>query len=331
MNGPALRDDPKLLIKDLHFDGVPVRLYHPKKPSVGTRRGMVYLHGGVGLLGSIQAYDRVCRYIARRSDTVVLCIEYRLSPENPYPVQLTDCRVAIIHFMKNAEHYGVDPNRISLCGDSSGGTFCALFCQELVTRADLPRLKGQILIYPFLQALDFNLPSYQQNHSVPILFKKRAIQFGMEFLGLNSKDADRLMINAHVPADIKMKFSKWISAENIPEEFKVRGYVKPQPAPFSETLYEKCKALIYEISPLIAEDAIIQQLPDTFLLTCEYDVVRDDGILYKKRLEEKGVPVSWYHDKNGFHGKQFLINYGFLEFPGTRKNMQRLIQFLEGL
>lgn len=48
--------DSKLLIQDLVFDDVPVRLYWLKTPVAGQRRGMLYLHGGAGLIGSIRKF-----------------------------------------------------------------------------------------------------------------------------------------------------------------------------------------------------------------------------------------------------------------------------------
>ena len=35
-----------------------------------------------------------------------------------------------------------------------------------------------------------------------------------------------------------------------------------------------------------------------------YDMLRDDALLYKKRLEDQGVPVKWYHVEDGFHGRR---------------------------
>lgn len=49
---PPCRDS-KLLIKDLKVDGVPLRIYQPKWPPTGKRRGILYFHGGAGTFGSI--------------------------------------------------------------------------------------------------------------------------------------------------------------------------------------------------------------------------------------------------------------------------------------
>nr|XP_042708747.1 arylacetamide deacetylase-like 4 [Chrysemys picta bellii] len=329
---PPWKDNANLFIEDLKFAKVSVRVYHPKVPSAGRRRGVLYLHGGVGQIGSIGMYERVCRFIARRSNSVVVCVGYRLAPEHPYPTQFLDCLTATVHFMTTAEDYGVDPTRIIICGDSSGGTLAAAVCQTLVSRTDLPKARAQILLYPFLQAVDFNLPSYQQNGSVPLLLKKRTITLGMQYLNQDLSLMKGILEGSHVPEDLKLKFSKWLSPDNIPMEFKIRGYKPSASATYSEELYTLAKPVFETtFSPLLAEDAIVRQLPETFILTCEYDVVRDDGLLYKKRLEDNGIPVTWYHLEDGFHGALFLIDYGYISFPCGKRAMKNVVNFIKDL
>ncbi|KAL7978589.1 hypothetical protein Chor_005571 [Crotalus horridus] len=264
-------------------------------------------------------------------DTVpVRVYAYPLAPEHPYPAQQVSCYAAVLHFLKNAQDYGVDPERIVLGGDSSGGTIVAAISQQLVSRKDLPRVKAHVLLYPYVQTLDSNLPSYQQNHSVPLLFKRHAISFFMLYLTGSDIGVDGVMANAHLSQEVRAKYQKWVSPDHIPQEFKVRGYVPFVPSLFSEELFR-----LYErsfeprLSPLLAEDAILRQFPETFLLTCEYDIFRDDGLLYKRRLEENGVAVTWHHLEDGFHGISLMIGLGPMEFPGTRSSLQRVLQFLE--
>nr|XP_060614781.1 arylacetamide deacetylase-like 4 [Anolis sagrei ordinatus] len=243
-----------------------------------------------------------------------------------------DCCTATIHFLKNAEEYGVDPHRIVLYGESSGGTFAAAVSEYLVGRKDLPKLGGQVLIYPGLQAVDLNLPSYQQNHSVPLLFKKRALKIATLLLTAKEVNLEDIMKNAHLPKHVWMKYRKWVSPDDIPERFKGRGYVPMERPPFNQELYEIMKEATNPMySPLLAEDDVIRQLPKTFLVTCEYDVFRDDGLLFKKRLEDNGVPVTWYHIKDGFHGILIGIVRWPLEYPGTRLHCQRINNFINSI
>uniref|UniRef100_A0A8D0GPN3 Alpha/beta hydrolase fold-3 domain-containing protein n=1 Tax=Sphenodon punctatus TaxID=8508 RepID=A0A8D0GPN3_SPHPU len=329
--GKKLGEDPKLYMKDLEFANVPVRIYQPKAASANQRRGLIFFHGGGWMFGSINSYDRVCRYIARESESVVLSVGYRLAPERKYPSQYKDCFVATAQFMMTAKDYGVDPTRIILGGDSAGGNIAASVCQALVSRPHLPKPLAQILIYPGLQAIDFCLPSYQQNRAVPILYRDDVISTALKYLNTDLSVLENVVRGSHVPIDIKEKFGKWVNADNIPNEFKVRGYKPPSPTSYLNDVYEAVKqALETTFSPLLAEDSIIRHLPQTYILTCEYDVLRDDGLLYKKRLKDNGVLVTWYHIEDGFHGVLSLFD-GFLSFPSGKKGVDNIVNFLNGL
>ncbi|NXK49973.1 ADCL4 protein, partial [Chauna torquata] len=326
MDGIPPSKDKHLFIKDLRFEKVEVRMYQPKISTAGQRRGVLYFHGGVGWLGSIRAYERICRYFARKTNSVVVSVGYRLAPEHPYPTQFEDCLTATIHFMRTAQDYGVDSSRIIVCGDSSGGTLAAAVAQALVNRRDVPKLRAQILIYPFLQAADFNLPSYQQNEGVPILSKERTLILGLKYLNKDLSALNSILKGSHIPEELRLKYQKWLSPDNIPHEFKSRGYMPSTIQPYSEELHAFTKPFLEPVfSPLLSEDSVIAQLPETFILTCEYDVLRDDGLLYKKRLEDHGIKVTLCHLQEGFHGTIFLAVYGkILSFQSGIKGLQKI-------
>ncbi|CAM4575657.1 unnamed protein product [Lepidochelys kempii] len=236
--------------------------------------------------------------------------------------------------MRHVEDYQVDPARIIICGDSCGGNFATAICQILVSRTDLPKIRAQVLIYPGLQGLDFYLPSYQQNRSVPFLFQDRIAYFCLRYLNKDTSVVEDVLKSSHVPEDMKLKYKKWISADNIPEEFKIRGY-KPQKLPsykYKHDVHEVTKQMLEVMfSPLLAEDAIVCQLPESYILTCEFDVLRDDGLLYKKRLEDNGVRVSWYHNEDGFHGVLAFFGFGIFSFPSAKKILDNTVNFIKKL
>lgn len=236
------------------------------------------------------------------------------------------------YFMKHSKDYGVNPNHIVLLGDSSGGTMIARISEESVKTGKLPKIRAQILIYPFLQRMDLMLPSHLQNHHGPFLTRKRIIGLALKFVRNEHVDKDKLARNGHVPEYMKEKFKKWISADLIPREFKARAYDRPMAAPFSKELYEAARLNDKTMqSSIISEDDIVKQLPETYILTCEYDPLRDDGLLYKKRLEDNGVPVTWNHLKEGIHGFITFINSGYFELSYTKPAVGNIVSFIKGL
>ncbi|XP_073512849.1 arylacetamide deacetylase-like 4 [Phyllobates terribilis] len=296
---PKPKDDPEIFKKDLQFGGVPVRVYQPRSTSARGRKGVMFFHGGGFMFGSIDTYDSLCRYLTKYSGAVVVSVGYRLAPKHRCPAALDDCMLATVHFLKTAQDYGVNPSSVIICGDSAGGNLTAGVCQALVGRSDIPKPLAQVMIYPSVQKADFNVPSYQQNKMVPLLLRENALYYSLTYIGSDLSLSKEMMKGSHVPPEIRQKLSKWLSSE----EFKVKGYKPHIMAPFSKDVYEKVrKVLDRPCSPLLSDDAVIRQLPQAYILTCEFDVLRDDGILYKKRLEDNGVPVTWYHVKDGFHG-----------------------------
>ncbi|PKU29197.1 arylacetamide deacetylase-like 4 [Limosa lapponica baueri] len=258
-------------------------------------------------------------------------LRYRLAPEHPYPTQFEDCLTATVHFMRTAQDYGVDPSRIIVCGDSSGGTLTAAVAQAVGNRRDLPKLRAQILIYPYLQCVDFNLPSYQQNEGVPVLLKERTLALGLKYLDKDLSVMEAILKGCHIPEDLQEKYQKWVSSDYIPHEFKTRGYKPSTTHPlFSKEVYTLVKPMFDPVfSPMLAEDSVIAQLPETFILTCEFDVLRDDGLLYKKRLEDHGIKVTWCHLEEGFHGTVFLALYGeLIGFRSGSKGLAKIVNFL---
>uniref|UniRef100_A0A8B9CXH0 Alpha/beta hydrolase fold-3 domain-containing protein n=1 Tax=Anser brachyrhynchus TaxID=132585 RepID=A0A8B9CXH0_9AVES len=310
---PASRDS-KLFIKDLHFDGVPVRIYLTRLPSASKRRGVIFFHGGCGI-------KCVVFYIVGDWTALLNLVHFRycLSPECKYPAQNLDCLTATIHFLKTAENYGVDPDRIIVCGDSVGGTFTANVCQELVNRTDIPKIRAQVMIYPFLQALNFNLPSHQKNAFTALLSRERTVHYILKYLNKDCSMKEALLAGSHVPASMNLKYRKWINPDLIPEKFK-QDYEPPIPTSCVPQVHEETKELFEtRFSPLLAEDAVICRLPEACIITCEHDVLRDDGLLYKKRLEENDVKVTWYHIEEGFHGTIGFFGYSIFSFPSSSK------------
>ena len=125
---------------------VPFRIYRPagrneKLPVV------LYTHGGSFMMNHLEVYDNVCRYLAFKGKMLVIAPEYRLAPENRYPAGLEDCYCVMRWIAGHAEEAGGDPEKLYVCGDSSGGNFAAVLSTMARDRGDIS-IKGQILIYP---------------------------------------------------------------------------------------------------------------------------------------------------------------------------------------
>jgi acetyl esterase len=146
-------------VEDRDADGVPVRVYHP---SAETNLPIVVVfHGGGWVIGNVEQYDGIARWLANASGAVVVSVDYRLAPEHPYPEPLDDCWTALTWTVAHAADLGGDASRIAVAGDSAGGNLAAV-CALLARDAGAPALALQALVYPVTDA-NFETGSYVSN------------------------------------------------------------------------------------------------------------------------------------------------------------------------
>lgn len=139
-------------------DGVPVRLYAPKRNA--SLPVIVYFHGGGWAVGDIDTYDGFCRALANASGCMVAAVEYRLAPEHKNPAAVCDAFETTQWIFTHVRKFGGDPGRIAVGGDSSGGNLAAVVC--LKSRdAGRPVPTFQLLICPITDLSTFDRQSYR--------------------------------------------------------------------------------------------------------------------------------------------------------------------------
>ncbi|XP_022102074.1 arylacetamide deacetylase-like isoform X2 [Acanthaster planci] len=326
---------PNVTFTDTTFGGVPVRVFADKQDSkeAGKRPAIVFIHGGGWTLGSVDLFHPLTAEIASGLDAVVVSVEYRVAPQHVFPIAINDCTAATVGFLQHLEDFNVDPTRVAIMGDSAGGNLAAAVAQRLTFMPqykDLPKLRMQVLIYPCLQAFDFQTPSYQQNgeHFTVILDRMRMAEFWAMYLGNRNPLKTPMSANQHTTAEAKGSplIRKCLSHDLIPDEFKQTGYVTPSTDFGNEEIYDEIREVLLDpdYAPLMRED--LRGLPEAYILTAGYDVLRDDGIMYAKRLEKAGVPVTWKHYKNGFHS-MFNPTNGVFASPSADQALEDFIKF----
>ncbi len=123
------------------------RRYRPQGAAAGPLPTLIYYHGGGFVIGNIETHDSTCRRLANKSRCQVISIDYRLSPEHPFPAPTDDGVAAFRHIRDNAASFGADAKRLAVGGDSAGGAIAAVVCQVLRDSGEQgPAF--QMLIYP---------------------------------------------------------------------------------------------------------------------------------------------------------------------------------------
>ena len=125
---------------------LPVRIYHPPGRT-GVSPAVVWFHAGGCTIGGLHTNHGWCTVLAERAGAVVMSVDYRLAPENPFPAAVDDALASYQWVIDNADGLGVDPLRVATGGDSGGGTLATVVCQER-RRLGQPQPVAQLLVYP---------------------------------------------------------------------------------------------------------------------------------------------------------------------------------------
>jgi len=210
--------------------GVPCRVYRPLIDTALPT--VVFLHGGGWVGGNLDTHDTACRMIAAQSGWNLVAVDYRLSPEDPFPAPLDDVE-SVTAALRDGSVTGVDASRLALIGDSAGGHLAAVTARRARDQGLAPYV-FQGLIYPVIDAA-MTSHSYAEN---------------AEGCGLTASGM-AFYWDCFAPAGV-----------------------------------DRCDP---DVSPDRAPD--LSGLPPAFVLTAEFDPLRDEGEAYAAALADAGVPT----------------------------------------
>ncbi len=255
-NGHSERDlsgpiDPLVDIEHRYFTSptadLPISIFTP--PGAGPFNGMVYFHGGGWVFNYIRLYEAQLADMAKRTNSVIVAVNYQKAPEHKFPIPFDDCYAAWEWTNQHAEEIGITTGKIGIGGDSAGGNLASGVAIKIRDVGTYP-LAYQWLIYP-CNGVDFDTPSYLANATDYGLTRSGMIWLWDQYL---ATDADRK---------------------------------NPYAVPLSNTNYSG-------LAPAI-------------VLTAGFDVLHDDGEMYKDKLAAAGVPVAYKELPDMIHG---FFNYG---------------------
>ena len=260
--------EPVAVVRDLTIPGplgeLSLRMYAPL--STRPQPALLYFHGGGWVIGSITAYDRLCRALANAAQCVVISVDYRLAPEHKFPAAVIDCEAAFRYVAEQALALGIDPARIAVGGDSAGGNLAAVVAIRARQHGGT-QPKAQLLIYP-------------------------ATGHGIETASRTQFAEGYLLTSGSM---------RWFS---------------------DHYLRDASDAEIPDASPRLTED--LSRLPTAYVLTAQYDPLRDEGEEYARRLHKAAVPVTLRRFDGMIHG--FLQLTGIA--PVTRSAIDEVAGWL---
>ena len=177
---------------------------------------------------------------------------------------------------------------------------------SLEAEENTPSLKYQGIFAGALQAFDFNLPSYIKYGRGPNWLRKDAmVNYWLYYLFGNKTLNKEFMENMHTSPDLKnSEIAERLSLKFLPHSFRE---VLPQQASKqygNEALSDEVKDLIldYRVSPMLAPKEALEKLPPTYMIGCEFDVLRDESFMAYERMRKSNVDLQHKYYRSEGHG-----------------------------
>lgn len=144
---------------------------------------LVYLHGGAFYFGPVKEHWQYIAQISRKARMAALVIDYRMSPQHPFPAALDD----IIEVVTGADL----PQNWFFVGDSSGGGMCvSMYFKLKELNAKLP--KKLMLLSPWLDATLQNPAIDLNKHEDAMMTVERLLNAAREYC-VNDKPENPLI------------------------------------------------------------------------------------------------------------------------------------------
>ena len=133
-------------------DGRTVKLYVMTPEHVSGKPGvLLFIHGGVWIVGNFQNHQRLLRDLVVGSGQVGVFVEYTSLPAAQFPTQLEECYGALKWVAEHAGEFGADGSRIAVAGNSVGGNMAAALTLMTKDRTG-PKINYQVLFIPATDA-----------------------------------------------------------------------------------------------------------------------------------------------------------------------------------
>ncbi|CAF0798689.1 unnamed protein product [Brachionus calyciflorus] len=340
-------DDKNFKMEYKIFNDVNVRIYGPADKDQ-ILPIMIYIHGGGYFIRNLDSYDKFLFTISKEANLKIISIDYRLAPEHPFPIPTDDCWNVVEYVLKNAQSLNINPERLILAGDSAGGNAAMVLSKRLAKEKNIKPL-FQVLIYPWVQLAFARLPSsiFYKGGLIPTSHVKMKLWY-LGFKEVSEEMINSISSNNHtLLLNVKEKnlIKSYMDLNLIPDKYKIgKNYYdlyKNLPLINTGTLdpnnilvrdknfAEKVKLLFSEeVSPILASLDQLKYQSKTYQIACEWDSLKDEGLILAERMKQAGVAVEMAFYEDCFHGMVSLLDRN-LGFVYSHKILKDTINFIK--
>lgn len=253
----------------------------------------IFAHGGGFVAGSLDSEDSFCRTLVERIHTVIVSVDYRLAPENKVPAHLEDMLQAF---------QWVSP------------------------------------LLPFHYQCTYNFQAHD-NASSFNGNPNNMYTIGGSAGGILSLAVARQVVlgRTSVPSTAMKGIIALVPGclhpDNVPEKFKKMYNAYTENATNVPMIDGKSMDDVFGMTGIDAHNADYnvgldseahKRFPPTYIATCEFDPLRDDGRIMAHALREAGVPVKYDHYDGLPHAFWFVP-----QLPETAVFMKQTVAGLE--
>ncbi len=206
--------------------------------------------------------------------------------------------------------------------------------------------KLQVLIYPWTQMYNYRLPSmieYGEKHTLTTLIPAK---LALAYLGRTNQSKNIVKCLNHnlhmhlLDDETRLKYDSYVNVDLIRDEHKKgRSYYKNYSHNNTLNKLEQTSILNHDLefrkdvlkvfnpkfSPLLADDVDLKNMPKAYFIILEWDLIKDEGLIYAERLRLNGCDVQIDLYEDGFHGIAPSISDNIMGFDIARKIFNNMI------
>ena len=254
---------------------------------------------------------------------------YRKAPQVSFPGPFEDCLTVTRGVLQRADDFRILAGKLIVGGDGAGANLAAAVANTLKNE-----IWVQFLVNPVLQVIDFETPSYQEHEEeFPGLSSAfRAVYHWLSYAGISQDFLQFALQNRHISSKTRRSpVSSFINSEKyLPKHLKVTDKDTKSlksGANFIVTTAFDSIATEPKFSPMLAVN--VEGTPMTYMITSQYDVHRDEGIMYAQRLHEARVQVKLEHYYESFHGFLLYSGYGPIKLNVGNRALVDFTRYLQ--
>ena len=187
------------------YDGITLKTLVMEPRNTKTKLPcIVYFHGGGFMLKSTAINQQSVKEYVAKTPCKVVYVDYRLAPDNPFPIPVEDCFSTYQWVLEHTEMLQIDSDAIMIGGDSAGGNL-AIGVTLMARDRGLSLPSKVMLIYP---ATDRRMrtESMQKYTDTPVWDAKLSIMMWEAYLG--GQQEEHIEYASPMEADSLIAFPK---------------------------------------------------------------------------------------------------------------------------